>query len=65
MAHVIDLEGLPDPVANAIAETVLNLKNHYRTASETHEAVQPQKDLPSRPGAVIGSLHRFDIYDDR
>ena len=29
MAQVINLEGLPDPVAKAIAETVLNLKVHY------------------------------------
>ena len=30
-AQVIDLEGLPGPVAKAIAETVLNVKRHYIT----------------------------------
>ncbi len=63
MAHVIDLEGLPDPVANAIAETVLNLKTRYR--AEKHEPPTPPKTLPSRPGNVIGSLRRVDIYEER
>jgi hypothetical protein len=63
MAQVIDLEGLPDPVAKAIAETVLNLKSRYRTQSgKTTKAL---RDLPSRPGKVIGSLRRVDIYDER
>lgn len=62
MAQVIDLEGLPDPVAKAIAETVVNLKNRYHLKS-----VQPtpSKDLPSRPGKVIGTIRRVDIYDER
>ena len=29
MAQIIDLEGLPDPFAKAIIETVLNLKSRY------------------------------------
>ena len=64
MAHVIDLEGLPEPVAKAIVQTVLNLKNQYRTPAEPLE-VRQQKDLPSYPGAVIGSLRRVDIYGER
>lgn len=62
MAQVIDLEGLPEPVAKAIAETVFNLKNRYRSKSKQPK---PLKDLPSRPGKVIGSLRRVDIYDER
>ncbi len=62
MAQVIDLEGLPDAVARAIAETVVNLKNRYRAK---REQPKPLKDLPSRPGKVIGSLRRVDIYDER
>lgn len=62
MAHVIDLEGLPEPVAKAIAETVFNLKNRYRAESPERK---PLKELPSRPGKVIGSLRRVDIYDER
>jgi hypothetical protein len=62
MAQLIDLEGLPEPVATAIAETVVNLKKHYRTANKEQHAVEPLKDLPSWPGKVIGSLRRVDIY---
>ena len=62
MAQVIDLEGLPEPVAKAIAETVFNLKNRYRAKSEQPK---PLKDLPALPGKVIGSLRRVDIYDER
>ena len=47
MAQVIDLDGLPDPVAKAIAETVLNLKNRYRGSDQ--RTLKPQRDLPSRP----------------
>ena len=60
MSQVIDLEGLPEPVAKAIAETVLNLKNRYRASRG-----KPHRALPSRPGKVIGSLRRVDIYDER
>ena len=63
MAQPIDLEGLPEPVAKAIAETVLNLKNRYRTSRG--KALEPRRDLPSHPGKVIGSLRRVDIYDER
>src|ERR1035438_5832106 len=62
MAQVIDLEGLPDPVAKAIAETVLNLKSRYRTQSgKTTKAL---RDLPSRPGKVIGSLRTWPQSGD-
>jgi hypothetical protein len=63
MAQVIDLEGLPEPVAKAIVETVLNLKSRYRAKRE--KAGNPLRDLPSRPGKVIGSLRRVDIYEER
>jgi hypothetical protein len=63
MPQVIDLEGLPDPVAKAIAETVLNLKRRYRAKSG--KTSKPLKDLPSRAGKVIGSLRRVDIYEER
>ena len=63
MAHVIDLEGLPDPVAKAITETVMNLKNRYRPGRD-RQPPNPPRDLPSRPGKVIGSLRRVEIYDE-
>jgi hypothetical protein len=68
MAQLIDLEGLPDPVAKAIAETVLNLKNSCKPRndeSSTRGAGKPLKELPARPGRVIGSLRRVDLYEDR
>ena len=64
MPQMIDLDGLPDPVAKAIVETVLNLKSRYQAQSGDTSAKQ-FKDLPSRPGRVIGSLRRIDIYDER
>ena len=63
MAQFIDLEGLPEPVAKAIEETVLNLKMRYR--SKSGEAKKRLKDLPSHAGKVIGSLRRTDIYEER
>lgn len=63
MAQAIDLEGLPEPVAKAIVETVHNLKSRYRWAHS--KTPTPRKDLPSKPGKVIGSLRRDDIYDER
>jgi hypothetical protein len=63
MAQLIDLEGLPDPVAKAIEETVLNLKSRYRAKSD--KPLMPLKDLPCGPGKVIGSLRRIDICEER
>jgi hypothetical protein len=64
MPQIIDLDGLPDPVAQAIVETVLNLKSRYQV--KTGETIsKPRKDLPSRPGRIIGSLRRVDIYEER
>ncbi len=65
MPQLIDLEGLPEPVAKAITETVLNLKNQYREQAQEKQPAKVQKDLPSFPGKVIGSLRRVDIYEDR
>ncbi len=69
MAQVLDLEGLPDPVAKAIVETVLNLKNRYRGDSPVpavpERAAKPLKDLPSRPGTAIGNISRVEISDER
>jgi hypothetical protein len=63
MTKVIDLEGLPEPVAEAIVETVLNLKRSYQVSERPKG--KPVKDLPSGPGKVIGSLRRVDIYEGR
>lgn len=51
MPKLIHVEGLPEPVADAIAETYLSPEN--------------LRDLPSRPGTVIGTLRRVEIYEER
>ena len=63
MAQFIDLDGLPEPVAKAIADTVVNLKTRYRATPK--EENRPRKTLPSRPGRAIGSLRRVDLYKER
>ena len=63
MAQAIDLGGIPEPVARAITETVHNLKMCYR--ARPSERLTPLRELPSRPGKVIGSLRRVDLYDER
>jgi hypothetical protein len=63
MPHTIDLDGLPEPVAQAIVETILNLKTRYR--EETEQTARTNVDLPSHPGRAVGSLRRVDIYEDR
>jgi len=51
------------PFAKEIAETVLNVKINYRRKRQ--DTTKPLNDLPSRPGKVIGSLRRVDIYEER
>ena len=75
MAQVIDLEGLPDPVAKAIAETVLNLKVRYGakgavsdpirklTAAQADRALEDLLDtLPPMPSLSDEALSRESIY---
>jgi hypothetical protein len=75
MAQVINLEGLPDPVAKAIAETVLNLKVHYGakgvgskpprklTAADADQALEELLDtLPPMPSLSDEALSRESIY---
>jgi hypothetical protein len=45
MAQIIDLEGLPEPVANALIETVIHLKREYgETTSKSPN--KPERELP-------------------
>ena len=76
MAQSIDLDGLPDPVAKAIAETVRNLKSSYRaaggaaaepprklTAAEADRALEELLDtLPPMPSLSDKALSRESIY---
>ena len=63
MPQQLNLDGLPLAVANAIVETVAHLKNQYKAAHQKEAGIRPE--LPSRPGKVIGSLRREDLYDER
>lgn len=57
---VIDVEGLPEPVAQALETVVQTLRR------ELHEQVErrPQIELPVWPGTVHGRLTREEIYED-
>ena len=61
--NLIDLEGLPEPVSNAIALTVETLKHRYRPTASLPQ--KPAGELPSCPGRAVGSLRRIDLYTDR
>jgi hypothetical protein len=58
----IDLEGLPEPQARAIAAQVEFLR---RAARAKGAAKTPPRELPVWRLGVIGSLTREEIYDDR
>ena len=77
MAQIIDLDGLPDPVAKAILETVLNLKNLYASEDKGSAAISSQKlsaqeadaaldeilaSLPPMPSLADKALSRESIY---
>jgi hypothetical protein len=58
----IDVDGLPEPVAQAIAALVQAIRAQLRTQAEAHP---PQKvELPSWPGNVTSRLTREEIYED-
>lgn len=56
----IDVEDLPEPVAQAVAAMVEALRQQLAKKEEKPKRVE----LPSWPGTVIGSLSRKDIYSD-
>jgi hypothetical protein len=57
---VIDVRGLPDPVAHALQAMVQALRDQLRTTRDQRQRV----DLPAWPGKPIGKLTREEIYDD-
>ncbi len=54
MQQVITLEGLPEPVAKALIETVNNLKNSYRL-----ENINTQVGMERTPAERTRSLREF------
>ena len=76
MAQVIDLDGLPEPVAKAIAETVRNLKNGYQAKglSDSDDSQRPTPEgadraldaildtIPTMPSLSDEAVSRESIY---
>lgn len=55
----INVEGLPEPVARAIETVVMMLRQQLRPPGNHREQVK----LLARPGTVIGTLTREEIYE--
>jgi len=58
----IDVEGLPEPVAQAVAAMVEALREEFRVGGQ--QTTRRKVELPSSPGKVLGSLSREEIYKD-
>ena len=56
----INVEGLPEPVIEALAQLVEALREQFQAAKE----IRPHVDLLVFPGKVIGKLTREEIYED-
>lgn len=57
----IDVEGLPEPIAQALQSVVETLRAQLREINgERREPVV----LRTRPGTVLGRLTRKEIYED-
>lgn len=54
----VNVDDLPEPVAQALAHLVETLKEQFRAAPKPRERVE----LAVRKGTVIGDLSRQDIY---
>ena len=59
---LIDVEGLPEPIAQALEIVVHALRTQYAAPPEkpTHEP----RELVVWPGKVLSDLTREDIYGD-
>jgi hypothetical protein len=54
----VSVEGLPEPVAEAVVRMVETLRSQF---AEKHEP-PPQVDLPRWSGKVLDNLTREEIY---
>lgn len=59
----IDVRGVPEVIAEAMAA----MADYFRKqpAEGTKETQRPPVKLSVRPGKVLGSLRREDLYGDR
>ncbi len=61
----INVQGLPEPVARALANVVDTLRKQLSTpAQPDHQRTSQTHMLPRWPGKVIGTLMREELYDD-
>lgn len=58
--RTIDLEGIPEPIAQAIAQLVAVVRAEMRTREQSPGRV----DFLTRPGSVIGGITREEIYEE-
>ena len=59
---VLNVEGLPDEIVQALKRTVQAFRER---ADIRQEAPRRQGDLPVWPGTVLGRLTREEIYEDQ
>jgi hypothetical protein len=58
----INVEGLPEPLANALEAVVQAIREQVRPQGRAEP--RPKVKLLTKPGKVIGSLTRREIYED-
>jgi len=59
MVKTVSIEGLPEPVAEAVVKIVETLRGQF---VGRHEPA-PRVDLPRWPGKLLGNLSREEIYE--
>ncbi len=62
--QTINVEGLPEPIAQALEAFAQTLRDRLHRAATlaTQTGQRNRVQLPTRPGKVIGSLTREEIY---
>jgi hypothetical protein len=56
----VSTEGLPEPIAQAVAIMVETLRNQFLAKPQD----RPRVDLPAWPGKVMGNVTREEIYEN-
>lgn len=59
----IDVDGLPEPVAQALHEIVRAIRQQMRGPQEARKPDGRRVQLRTWPGKVIGPLTRQEMYD--
>jgi hypothetical protein len=56
----VSIEGLPEPVAEAVVRIVETLRSQFAAMEKTPS---PPVELPRWPGKILGKLSREEIYE--